>query len=188
MTTPHTGPLADARAVLSTWHAPTTQQAALAQEYLAHLTQHEDGLLRACLPNHLTASALIIDPHHGNGPRVLLTLHRRLHKWLQTGGHIDPTDVSLAAAALREATEESGIGALRLSSEPILLDQHAVTCSAGPAVHLDVQYLAVAPADAAFEMSEESIDLAWFEVDALPNDADLSVRALVHAAVRHLNA
>ncbi len=39
----------------------------------------------------------------------LLTLHPRFGRWLQLGGHCEDTDADIAAAALREATEESGI-------------------------------------------------------------------------------
>ncbi|MBW8810801.1 MAG: NUDIX domain-containing protein, partial [Lysobacter sp.] len=37
------------------------------------------------------------------------TLHRKGGFWVQCGGHLEPDDATLSAAALREATEESGI-------------------------------------------------------------------------------
>ena len=40
---------------------------------------------------------------------MLLTLHRKVGRWLQLGGHCEPADTTLAGAALREATEESGL-------------------------------------------------------------------------------
>ena len=33
------------------------------------------------------------------GERALLTLHPRVHAWIQLGGHIEPGDASLAGAA-----------------------------------------------------------------------------------------
>lgn len=88
-------------------------------------------------------------------------------------------------AALREATEESGIDGLRIDPFPVRLDVHPVTCSLGvPSRHLDLQFRAYAPADAVIAISAESDDLAWYPVDALPDPTDESVRLLVTAALR----
>jgi 8-oxo-dGTP pyrophosphatase MutT (NUDIX family) len=163
--------------VLSTWDAPDDRQERLRRSYLDHLARHDDGLLKACREAHVTASALVVD---AVGGRVLLTLHARIGRWLQTGGHCEPADSTLADAALREATEESGISGLTLlaAGAPVTLDRHDTPC----AVHLDVQYAALAPDGATELISEESLDLQWFAFDALPTGADDSVRALVARA------
>ncbi len=76
---------------------------------------------------------------------MLLTLHARLGRWLQTGGHIEATDPSLEAAAEREACEESGLTDLALDPSPLLLSKHEVPCGpVRPTYHLDVQYLVLA--------------------------------------------
>jgi 8-oxo-dGTP pyrophosphatase MutT (NUDIX family) len=164
----------DAVDVLAKWDAPDDRQERLRRSYLDHLARHEDGLLKACRDGHLTASALVVD---AVGGRVLLTLHARIRRWLQTGGHCEPGDPTLAGAALREATEESGILGLTLlaAGAPVVLDRHDTPC----AVHLDVQYAALAPDGATESISEESLDLRWFAFDALPTGTDDSVRALV---------
>ena len=137
---------------------------------------------RTCSPDHLTASALVVD---ADGDRVLLTLHRRHRRWLQMGGHCEPGDATLQDASRREATEESGIAGLRLDPEPLRLDRHQVARGPrGAAHHLDVQYLAMAPRGARARISAESEALEWFPVDGLPDDTDDSVRALVAAALR----
>lgn len=58
------------------------------------------------LPGHFTASALVLSP---DGQDALLIHHVKLQRWLQPGGHIEPTDMSLLAAAKREVLEETGV-------------------------------------------------------------------------------
>ncbi|WP_432095084.1 NUDIX hydrolase [Streptomyces sp. bgisy100] len=143
------------------------------QAYLDHLDTYPDGMWKACRDGHLTASALVIDPDAG---RVLLTLHRKLRMWLQMGGHCEPQDATLAEAALREATEESGIDGLTLlPGGPVRLDRHHTPC----AWHLDVQYAALAPGGAVAAISDESLDLRWFGYDEVADVADASVVRLV---------
>jgi len=116
---------------------------------------------------------------------VLLTLHARIGRWLQTGGHVEDDDASFPAAALREATEESGLTGLQLPGPPLLLSRHEVSCGGLPTLHLDVQYLVLAPVAAPPAVSAESEDVAWFPWRQLP-DVDASVQALVGAAARRL--
>jgi 8-oxo-dGTP pyrophosphatase MutT (NUDIX family) len=170
----------DAMRVLSGWTAPDRRQDALRREFLAHLKEHENGMLRECVAGHLTASALVLDPA---GRRALLTLHPKANLWLQLGGHCEPRDATLAATAVREATEESGIDGLRLLPGPVGLDRHRVWCHGG-SYHLDVQYAAVAPAGARERISDESADLRWFDLDALPEPVDGALTRLVAAAGR----
>jgi 8-oxo-dGTP pyrophosphatase MutT (NUDIX family) len=180
----------DAHDVLTRWTAPDTEQERLRSVYLAHLDRHPDAMERSCHPDHLTASALIVSADH---TRVLLTLHRVIKRWLQTGGHCEPDDATLRDAALREGREESGIPDLAVDPVPVLLSLHEVP-SCGPirpSHHLDVQYVAVAPAGSQAVISDESDDLAWFDIDDLldpssPAQTDQSVRDLIAAATRRL--
>ena len=175
----------DAYDVLTAWSAPGPEQQRLRQVYLDHLAARADAMSRDCHPDHLTASALIVSADHSE---VLLTLHRVIKRWLQTGGHCEPDDTSLVRAAHREAHEESGIPDLVVDPEPVLLSLHEVPACGPirPSHHLDVQYVAVAPAGAQIAISDESDDLAWFSVDDLPDETDQSVRDLIAAAMRRL--
>jgi 8-oxo-dGTP pyrophosphatase MutT (NUDIX family) len=164
---------AEAVRTLRDWKAPDAGQDGLRRAYLEHLAAHPDGTRKECAAGHLTASALIVDPLAG---RVLLTLHRKLGRWLQTGGHCEPGDTTLAAAALREAAEESGVAGLRLvGGEPVRLDRHRTPC----AWHLDVQYAVLAPEGAAAVVSEESLALDWYAYEEVPAVADDSVVRLL---------
>jgi 8-oxo-dGTP pyrophosphatase MutT (NUDIX family) len=153
-------------------------QLELRKDYLDYLRAHTDGTRRECRPDHLTASAIVVDAQAG---RVLLGLHAKARLWLQMGGHIEDGDETIVAAALREAVEESGIGGLQAWSEsPLRLDRHPAPC--GARYHLDVQFLVLAPTWAEPVASPEQLDLRWCAFDALPEPTDDGVRRLVAAA------
>jgi len=180
------------REALTSWSAPDADQDALRHTFLAFVDAAENPCERACVPGHVTASVIVFD---ARGEQVLLTLHPRVGKWVQLGGHCEPEDSSIAAAALREGLEESGLGALTLSPAPVHLHTHPITCSLGvPTRHLDVRYAAVA-ADAAPGVppvpviSDESVDLAWWPVAALPGAVDTdSVPTMIAAGRAALTA
>ncbi|WP_019816629.1 NUDIX hydrolase [Saccharomonospora saliphila] len=156
----------DAAATLGSWRAPNPAQESLRHSYLGFLAARQDACERSCAPGHLTASAVVLD---AKGEHVLLTLHPRVGRWLQLGGHCESEDVSLAEAALREATEESGITGLELDPVPLGLDVHPITCSLGvPTRHFDVRFVARAPHGAEPVLSAESDDLCWWPVYELP--------------------
>ena len=161
---------ADATALLSAWRPPDAAQAALAQAYLGFLLARPDATERACVPGHLTASTVVLSADLRD---TLLTLHPRVGRWIQLGGHCEPADASVRDAALREAREESGIAGLWLDAVPLALHTHPITCSLGvPTRHLDLRYLAIAPAGSRAVISDESDDLRWFPLTDLPARAE----------------
>ncbi|TQJ17175.1 8-oxo-dGTP pyrophosphatase MutT (NUDIX family) [Kribbella jejuensis] len=174
----------DAVGVLERWNAPDGEQEELRRHYLRHLAEHVDGMWRTCRPEHVTASALVVD---APGEKTLLTLHKAVGRWLQLGGHCEPGDTTLTGAALREATEESGLIGLTVGPQPLHLSRHLIEAGGcAGAYHLDVQFLVTATTDTEYVVSDESEDLAWFPLDALPPDTDASVQALASRALQHI--
>lgn len=152
----------------------------LREAYLAVL-QHPDALRREHGPGHLTASGLVLEP---DGTEVLLVLHRKVGLWLQPGGHVEEGDASLAAAAVREAEEETGVRGLAVDPVPLRLDRHPAPC--GVEEHLDVQFLLRAPQGSTPGVSAESLDVRWWPVDALPRQR-VDLAPLVAAGLARLS-
>lgn len=171
---------ADAVQVVSAMPADDPRARTVRESYLGFLAARPDAMWRSCVPGHLTASAIVLDPSRR---AVLLTLHPRVGMWLQLGGHCEPGDRTVLDAAAREAREESGIGSLSFDETPLALDVHPITCSLGvPTRHYDVQYLALAPAGADPVQSSESVDLRWFEWDDLPAGTSPEIPQLIEQA------
>ena len=173
-----TDPVRDsAIAALSDWATTDPGQNALRHAVLAFLHARPDSCQRACVPGHITASTLVVDH---TGTRVLLTLHPRLGRWVQLGGHCEDGDDGILTAALREATEESGIPGLRMDPVLAAIHVHPVTCSLGvPTRHLDLQFIAHAPAGSQEVISDESLDLRWWPIDEVPATYDDGLAQLV---------
>lgn len=132
----------------------------------AELTQDEDSYRRDRLDGHFTASAWIVNKRRTH---TLLTLHRKLGRWLQLGGHADGNE-NLIEVALKEAQEESGLTSLKLVDSTIFdLDKHIIP--ERPHVqehfHYDVRYIFEADINEKLIMSDESISLAWITFDSV---------------------
>lgn len=144
-------------------------EAGLAREFADLLSvEGTSPFLRERIEGHFTGSAWLVSR---DGDSVLLTHHRGLDRWLQPGGHADG-DRDLAAVALREATEESGIEGLMLSSKEIFdIDKHWIPESPRAAGHwhYDVRYVVVA-ATRDFVVSDESFALAWRHIADIADD------------------
>ena len=172
---------ADVRDVLGRWGPPSSAQAALREAFLTLLEIRPDATARSCVPGHITASSVVLSADRRS---VLLTLHPRVGRWVQLGGHCEPEDLTIAGAALREAREESGIAELRIDPAPVHLDIHPITCSLGrPTRHFDLRFRVIATPGTVPAISAESVDLRYFPVDELPDGVDGGVRAAVEAAL-----
>lgn len=157
-------------------------EAGVAAEFAALLADEAAGdpFTRARLAGHFTASAWLVD---GTGERLLMTHHRKLDRWLQLGGHADG-DRDLAAVALKEAEEESGLQDLTVDPVMLDLDRHWIPARGEVPGHwhYDVRYVVRARGSEAFVVGDESHDLAWREVAGLAQDAGTDPSILRMAA------
>ncbi|HVR39393.1 MAG TPA: NUDIX domain-containing protein [Thermoanaerobaculia bacterium] len=153
-------------------HAPADDAEARDLESLVNLlTTADDVFSRAHFaPGHVTASCYIVDPA---SERLLLHHHRRLDRWLQMGGHVEAGELP-HEAALREGSEESGLGDLELipigQRIPAILDVDVHRIPAGRGEpdhdHFDVRYIARTAAPEAITIDRaESNELAWLPLD-----------------------
>lgn len=170
--------VARARAAIERYHPRSAEQRLARERMLAFVDAHpRDAHLRSLLEGHLTASALLVDSAR---ERALLTHHKKLGRWLQLGGHCDG-DANLAAVALRECSEESGIAGLAVVPAPIDLDIHAIPARANEPEHLhyDTRFVVIAPPGAVEVLGDESHELRWVAPRELGQlDCDDSVRRL----------
>lgn len=176
----------DLRRLLARYDASRPGELAVVARFVELLATVPDPFDREEARGHVTASALIVNAARD---RTLLIHHRKLGRWLQPGGHVEPaTDASILDAALREAREETGLSSLRSAGDEAFdLDVHIIPArGAMPAhPHHDVRFLFVADeAEAASSSEVEAI--RWFPfAEAMAADTDGTiVQMLVKVGAR----
>jgi 8-oxo-dGTP pyrophosphatase MutT (NUDIX family) len=126
---------------------------------------------------HVTASGVVV------GRRgVVLHRHRRLRRWMQPGGHLDPGETP-EEAVVRECREETGLAVAHPAGGPVLVhvDVHR---AAQEHVHLDLRYLVEAPDEDPHPGPGESQDVAWFWWDEATAMADEALVGALRSARR----
>jgi 8-oxo-dGTP pyrophosphatase MutT (NUDIX family) len=126
---------------------------------------------------HVTASAIVV------GQRgVVLHRHRRLHRWLQPGGHLEPGEWP-ADAAERECVEETGLPVAHPVGGPVLahVDVHT---AAQDHVHLDLRYLLWSPDLPPAPGPGESQEVEWFTWESALEMADDALAGGLESARR----
>lgn len=165
-----------------TGYAPTDgEQQTLRDAYLRALDD-DAAVFKAGPPVHLTASCIVLDEP---GEQVLLTLHGKARAWLQFGGHIEVTDDSLHAAAVREVREESGVETIRVAPDIVELHRHSLGARFGRCeAHLDVRFVGWAAPGLEPVCSAESLEVRWWPVDDLPAPTVAELGVLIDRARR----
>ncbi len=149
-----------------------------------------DPMSREASTSHVTGSAVIV---RRGGGAFLLIHHRKLERWLQPGGHVDPEDASVLETALREAREETGASDVEaIPGEGILeVDVHPIPARDGRPghIHYDVRYLCGSAAEVGHGQEEEVAGVGWFTLDeALAIGVDGSLERSLRKAERTMKA
>ena len=146
-------------------------------DILEFIAAHPDALHRSCEAGHLTGSGVVVDPVTG---RSLLIHHAKLGRWLQPGGHADG-DGNLAAVALNEATEETGLDDLAVVTPAIDVDIHRIPARPGEPehLHLDLRHLVLVGEQRAAAPNHETLGASWMT----PDDPHIMGVGELHRAV-----
>ena len=174
---PHTLPLVPGELLdtLNAWKPLRYSQGALRDEYVSFVGDSPGSALdRDGGAEHVTASCFVFTP---DLEQVLLCFHKKGQFWVQLGGHVEATDISVASTALREAREEGGINDIHPVGGILDVDRHSLgdgftQCS----VHWDIGFGAIARADLAPSTSAESEHVAWWPATELPDNVPANFR------------
>lgn len=156
----------------------------------AFVRDSADPLSRVASTSHVTGSAIVVR-RRTRGGTFLLIHHRKLDRWLQPGGHVDPEDANVLETALREAREETGATDIEpVPGEGILgVDVHPIPARHGKPghIHYDAQYLFFSDAEAGRGQPEEVRGVAWFTLEeALAAGVDGSLERALRKAEKRI--
>lgn len=136
------------------------------EQFVAFVTSYSNCFERSLSIGHLTGSAWLVNQ---TGTHVLLTHHKKLNCWLQLGGHADGNP-DVLEVALQEAEEESGLSGFRVISKNIFdIDIHSIPQQRDEVEHFhyDVRFAIQTTNSEEYQVSDESHDLAWIEIQKL---------------------
>jgi 8-oxo-dGTP pyrophosphatase MutT (NUDIX family) len=146
--------------VLRTYQPSSPDRVPVWERLIAFVESDPRSALRENSFGHLTGSAWVVNKSRTKG---LLLHHRKLNRWMQTGGHADG-EFDLLSVALREAREESGLTRIEPVSDVIFdVDIHEIPPFKDiPAhFHFDVRFLLEADESEPLIQNEESNGVAW---------------------------
>lgn len=139
---------------------------------LSILQSRDDVLFETSKFGHFTASAWVLNH---DKTKVLLTLHAKLNRWFQLGGHIERSDKTFLDACLREAQEESGIQNIAADGAFVIdIDIHSIPENPKTAAHLhyDITLCLIADKHAETALSKESTKLEWIPISEVKSITD----------------
>lgn len=157
------------------------------ERMLALLEHDDDPFARATFaPGHFTASAFVLSPACDE---LFLIHHKKLGIWVQPGGHVEPSDPDLLAAARREVAEEVGLldAELALGVEGLFdVDIHPIPARRDEPAHehFDVRFVFRAPSREAVQATDEVKAGRWLPLEGVMSvDTDESVARAVRKVI-----
>lgn len=162
-------------------HIPADEVEAKHQAAILDLIKTSDNPLDRdrYTPGHITASAWVVAV---DTQQVGLIFHKGLQRWLQPGGHLDPGETDILAAALREVEEEMGLTLDSSRSQLLDVDVHPIPAKPPyPAhQHFDIRYLCLTemqPIVAATDVEQGQ----WFSLQELtPEILDSTMQRMLN--------
>lgn len=118
---------------------------------------------------HFCASVFVIEP---STKKLLLVFHKKFHKWVQPGGHIEENETP-EETALREVYEETGLKIQLLGDRfpreddfirPLGIQKNRNLLGD---MHIDIIYAAIPVSEEVILNKEESMGIGWFSREQL---------------------
>ncbi len=153
-------------AKLSSYFPQSKVEQDFKSSFLEFVHTYDNCFERTLRIGHITGSAWIVNQSFD---KALLTHHKKLNRWLQLGGHADG-ESDVLKVSTKEAIEESGLSSLKPHSLEIFdIDIHTIPARGVEPEHLhyDIRFLFVADDMEELQISSESKDLAWINIEDL---------------------
>jgi 8-oxo-dGTP pyrophosphatase MutT (NUDIX family) len=158
-------PTVDLRALVEAHRATSPREEMAQTRFLTELDRLPSPYDEHADLTHVTASAIVV------GRRgTVLHLHKRLGRWMQPGGHVDPGETP-PEAARREAIEELGLAVEHPLDGPRLIHLDVHEAALGH-THLDLRYLLLGSDDDPHPPPGESPEARWCTWDEAGAEAD----------------
>lgn len=169
--------VADVAASISGHVAVGGRESDSKRRLLTELVRLTDPFDRDSDPVHVTGSAVIA------GRRgTILHIHKKLHRWIQPGGHLEADEMPYEAA-LRESEEETGLKLEHPDGSPRLIHVDVHPAAEGH-LHLDLRYLLIGPDEDPRPPAVESQEVRWFSWDDAIGLSDEALEGALVAARR----
>jgi len=129
------------------------------------LENHTNCFERSLLSGHITGSAWVLNDSF---TKALFVHHTKLNRWLQPGGHADGNE-DLRYVAEKELIEETGL-TVKPHRTIFDLDIHIIPARKDVPEHnhFDIRFYFIANERDQLELSEESSEVKWWELNDVP--------------------
>jgi ADP-ribose pyrophosphatase YjhB (NUDIX family) len=140
--------------------------------------------LRAVVGHDLLLMTGVSAVVRNDSGQVLLGLRSDLHHWSLISGILEPGEQP-AQGLRREIREETGVEAEVTDLASVWLMPEVTYANGDRAQYLDLCFLARHVSGVPYAADDESLDVAWFDLDALPERLGDSARRRLERALAY---